>query len=535
MHILMVAAENGALPGFKVGGVADVVRELPPALAAAGYRVSVVCPSYGLLGRLADARGQGVVEARFRGARTALPLWRTGAGDEVRHFVLDHAAFSACGTGAIYCDDTDDRPFATDASKFALFCAAVAEAVVRGSFGGVDVIHLHDWHAALLALLRRHHPRCAALRDIRTVFTIHNLALQGVRPLRGDPSSLEQWFPDMRYDPALVKDPRWPECVNPMAVAIRLADAVGTVSPSYAREILEPNAVQARGLHGGEGLEQDLRAVQARGALSGILNGCDYPPRAGAPDWPQLVALMRAENLRLAGARSELHSAHFVAEARLAALDRERPHTLLVTVGRITAQKLGLLRAPAGDGRSVLDAVLDTLGEDGLYLMLGSGEADLEQFLVATAARRRGLILLHGYTEALPDALYAAGDLFMMPSTYEPCGISQMLAMRAGQPCLVHAVGGLKDTVRDEVTGFHFDGASTAEQAESLVERLREALQMRTRHPRRWAALREAAARERFRWSDSAREYLEQLYAPARAAPMVDPPAHDPSLLEHRT
>jgi starch synthase len=542
MHILMVAAENGALPGFKVGGIADVVHELPPALAAAGCRVSVVCPSYGLLARLGDVRGHGVVETRFRGARTTLPLWRTGNGDAVRHFVLDHALFSACGVGAVYCDDPDGGPFATDASKFALFCAAVAEAVVRGAFGTVDVIHLHDWHAALLLLLRRHHPRCVALRAVRTVFTIHNLALQGVRPLRGHASSLEQWFPRMPYDPALVADPRWPDCVNPMAAAIRLSDAVGTVSPSYAREILEPNAVQVRGLHGGEGLEQDLRAVHARGALSGILNGCDYPQDGPAPhtppaarDWPQLVALMRAENLRLAGTRGELHSAHFVADARLAALAPERPRTLLVTVGRITAQKLGLLRAAAGDGRSVLDAVLDALGEDGVYLMLGSGEPDLEQFLVAAAARRRGLILVRGYTEVLPDALYAAGDLFLMPSTFEPCGISQMLAMRAGQPCLVHAVGGLKDTVRDGTSGFAFDGASTAEQAGALLARLRAALQMRARHPERWAALRAAAARERFRWSDSAREYLARLYSVGLDARMIEAPAHVPRLPEAST
>jgi starch synthase len=290
--------------------------------------------------------------------------------------------------------------------------------------------------------------------------------------------------------------------------------------------------VQARGLHGGEGLEQDLRAVHARGALSGILNGCDYPPDGPASqtapehDWPQLLALMRAENLRLVGARSELHSAHFVADARLATLAPERPRTVLVTVGRITAQKLGLLRAATGDGRSVLDAVLDALGEDGVYLMLGSGEPDLEQFLIAAAARRRGLILVRGYTEALPDALYSAGDLFLMPSTYEPCGISQMLAMRAGQPCLVHAVGGLKDTVRDGITGFTFDGASTAEQAAALLARLRAALQMRARHPERWSALRAAAARERFRWSDSAREYRAQLYGVDPAARMIEAPAH---------
>lgn len=523
MHILMVAAENGALPGFKVGGVADVLRDLPPALAAAGARVDVVTPSYGMLERLTDLHSQCIVETSFRGTPTTLPLWRVGPpGDvPVRHFVFDHPLFSACGAGAIYCDDPDERPFASDASKFALFCAAVAEGITSHAFGKPDVIHLHDWHAALLLVLRHHGPRAHALRAIRTVYTIHNLALQGVRPLHGDDSSLARWFPQMRFDPAIVADPRWPDCVNPVAAAIRLADTVSTVSPSYAREILEPNAVQARGRHGGEGLEADLRAADARGALAGILNGCEYPHDGDGPDpapalaWPHLLALMRAENLRLAAARELLHSAYFVAEARLAALTRERPRTVLVTVGRITEQKLGLLRVAGASGRSVLDEMLDALGEDGIYLILGSGDPELERFLVSVAARRPGLIMLRGYTDALPDALYAAGDLFVMPSSYEPCGISQMLAMRAGQPCLVHAVGGLNDTVHDGVTGFTFQGESTAGQARALVARLHAALELRARSPKRWAALREAAAGARFRWSDSAREHLQRLYGAA--------------------
>ncbi len=514
----MAAAENGALPGAKVGGIADVVRELPAALAALGSRVSVVCPSHGLLGAWPGARRACTLQVRFGGTLEAVDLYRVpvhGAADGVQQYALDHPGFSPCGRGVVYCDDGPARPFASDASKFALFSAAVAEALQSDAFGTVQVVHLHDWHTALALVLRRFDPACRRLRALRTVFTIHNLALQGVRPLTGDPSSFAAWFPALHPDPAVVGDPRWPGCVNPMAAAIRLADAVSTVSPSYAEEILRPNDLEVAGRHGGEGLEEELRAVHARGALFGILNGCEYPSEANpgaAPDWPDMLAQMRRETLRLAGEREPLSSAHFVAWQRLAALKRKRPSALLTTVGRVTPQKLGLLRTPAADGRPALDGVLDALGEHGLYLVLGSGDPALEQFLTAVSARRANLVYLRGYVPALPEALYARGDLFLMPSSYEPCGITQMLAMRAGQPCVVHAVGGLKDTVRDGVNGFAFDGDTSRDQADALVATVARALALRADKPKRFAALRDAARAARFPWHDSARIYRDRLY-----------------------
>ncbi|MEI2419487.1 glycogen/starch synthase, partial [Arthrospira platensis SPKY2] len=114
--------------------------------------------------------------------------------------------------------------------------------LIQGHCPKPDVIHLHDWHAALFLLLRAYHPAYGSLRTTRCVFTIHNLALQGIRPLEGDPSSLHEWFPGLHYPHAVVADPRWSNCVNPMAVGIRLADAVHAVSPSYAVEILRPSA-----------------------------------------------------------------------------------------------------------------------------------------------------------------------------------------------------------------------------------------------------------------------------------------------------
>ena len=518
MHVLMVAAENDALPGGKVGGIGDVLRDLPPALAALECAVTVVSPAYGRLDDLPKARRLKILNVAFRGDTYKVELFVVDNGDtdpRVRQLVLDHAAFSPCGRGVIYCDDGPERPFATDASKFALFSAAVAEALNRDSLGKIDVVHLHDWHAAILLVLRRYHPAYRKLRALRCVYTLHNLSLQGVRPLRGDASALETWFPGLRYKAAQLTDPRWPDCINLMAVGIRLADSVHTVSPSYATEILRPSAVSSAAYHGGEGLEVDLVAAHAEERLHGFLNGCEYPPELPEPpDWLGLLDLMRTENMRWAAASAQVSGAHFVAQARLGELTATRPTTLLTSVGRITSQKVRLLQESTGAGRPALEGILDAIGDDGLLVILGSGDPVLEQFLAVTAARRRNLLFLCGYSDALSQALYGTGDLFLMPSSFEPCGISQMLAMRAGQPCLVHLVGGLRDTVKPGVNGFSFNGNSLIEQTEGLVAALRDALTLRARYTRRWGAMRKAAARARFRWRATAEACIRLLYKP---------------------
>ena len=515
MHIVMVAAENDTLPGGKVGGIGDVLRELPRALAAMDIDVTVISPAYGLVDRLPGAERQATLDVGFRGVPHAVDLYDLGVtgATGVRQLALEHPGFSPRGPGQVYCDDPPGRPFATDASKFALFSAAVAEALVQGSLGEVDVLHLHDWHAALVLLLRRHHPRYRGLRSLRCVYTIHNLALQGVRPLRGDASSLEQWFPNLRYAQSAVIDPRWTDCVNPMAIGIRLAEAVHTVSPTYAGEIRQPSAIESHGFHGGEGLERELGAAHAEGRLHGFLNGCDYSgKRPRAPGWGALVEMMREENLRWAGQRASVSAAHFVAQERLRGLTKIRPGLLLTSVGRATDQKLRLARETGSDGRPALEGVLDALGDSGLLLMLGSGDPALEQFLAATAARRENFIYLCGYSDRLSSALYASGDLFLMPSSFEPGGISQLFAMRAGQPCLVHGVGGLRDTVTHGVDGFVFNGDTLREQADRLVATVEDALALRAEDAKQWKALGKAAGRARFPWQSTAEHCLELLY-----------------------
>ena len=515
-HILMIAAENDALPGGKVGGIGDVVRDLPRALARRDCTVSVLTPAYGAFHELPGAEKITNIKISFGGATQTLALYRVKVHKtslDVHHYVIEHPLFSTCGKGQIYCDDPAGTPFSTDAGKFALFCQAAASAIVKSAFTKIDVIHLHDWHAAFLLILRRYDPAYKALKPIRCAYTIHNLALQGIRPFSGDESSLAQWYPNLKYKRALLADPRWSDCVNPMAAGIRIADAVNTVSPSYAEEILQPSEVADLGYYGGEGLEQDLRTARSENRLFGILNGCVYlkNPKPALSNWGALLDLMHEQLLPMAAENPTLSSALFIAQKRMAELSRRRPRFILTSVGRVTEQKVRLLRQATSSGRPALAAVLDTLGKNGLLIMVGSGNSAYEQFLTETAAQHSNFIFLRGYSADLGKSLYQMGDLFLMPSSFEPCGISQMLAMREGQPCLVHHVGGLRDTVEDNVTGFTFTGKNPTEQANNLVTTLQRAIKAKSK-PEKWHAIRKKAAAKRFRWADSIDAYMKHLY-----------------------
>ncbi len=508
-EIVFIAAENGALPGGKVGGVGDVTRDLPRALARAGWTVTVLTPGYGSLSRLDGARTLGSIEVPFANALQRPEIVALPDHDGVAQRLIEHPLLAPDGPGRIYTDDGPERPFATDAGKFAFFCAAAAE-FVASSPTPPTLLHLNDWHCGLLPALRAYDPRYRRLGHSRCVFTIHNMAMQGVRPLHGDPSSLAAWFPGHAFALEALVDPRYPDCVNPMAAAIRLADGLNTVSPTYAREIVQPNDPE-RGFHGGEGLEGDLHDAASDNRLHGILNGLEYPDDLPAPSWPQMLRAAATALDEWAGDDRRPTAVHTLARRRLDALGRQRPAMVLTSVGRLTEQKASLFLA--GGRRCALERILDRLGDDGLLVLLGSGERRLEQRFGEIAAKRPNMLYLNGYSDSLSQAVYANGDLFLMPSSFEPCGISQMLAMRAGQPCVVHGVGGLADTVTDGVTGFVFAGLSVAEQSDRFVDAVERALLLKQRNAAQWQTMREAAAAKRFSWDRSAAAYAELLYA----------------------
>ncbi|MBT8101584.1 MAG: glycogen/starch synthase [Gammaproteobacteria bacterium] len=497
-----------------MGGVGDVVRDLPHALAAAGWQVSVATPSYGSLQKLPDAEHIGTVNVDFRGERHEVGLWHIPGDDTgVRDIVFDHELFSQHGTGRIYFGDDDTRPFASDADKFAFFCAAAAE-WIQQTDTPPDVIHLHDWHAAFFLLLVNYSERYQHLRDIHTVFTIHNLSYQGTRPFRGDESSLEAWYPDLRPDFDRIVDPRYGDCVNPMASAIRLADRVSTVSPTYAGEICRPSNADT-GFIGGEGLENDLISARDEGRLFGVLNGCYYDqPMGRRPGWQRLLGMLETQ-LRDWAESEPGNEAHELALRRLATLPKRRPAHVMTSIGRLVTQKATLLLYAFEDGTTALERIARANGNKGVIIVLGSGDPDLEERMLAIARQTQNLIFLNGYSEVLAAPLYRGGDLFLMPSSFEPCGISQMLAMRGAQPCVVHGVGGLKDTVQDGTTGFVFYGDSPEEQAGEFVDATLRALDVRSRNPVGWQTICRAAAACRFDWASSAKSTIQTLYGGA--------------------
>lgn len=508
----MLAAENGALPGGKVGGMGDVLRDLPRALTAAGCDVSVMTPAYGVYAKLPGMRRKATVAVRFgqvteEVGHYALPRDEHG----VVHHVLDHPRFAPQGRGRIYCSDAADSPFYTDATKFAFFSAAAAAVVAHD---GPDLVHLHDWHLGTYLALRAFDRRYAVLQQMRTVFTIHNLSLQGTRPFSVTDSSWAAWFPWLNSRWPDLVDPVHVNCVNPMAVGVRLADMVNTVSPTYALEMQRPNDPTS-GFHGGEGLEKDLVKAHEGGRLIGILNGCEYPAsKPRRPGWKRLTDIIGDALHAWIAAERNVRSAHYLAERRIDRLPGRRPTAILTSIGRLTAQKASLFRETVGPAKSALDWLLDRLAPGELFILLGSGDPDFERFFAQIAAARDNFVFLNGYADSLAEALYASGDLFLMPSSFEPCGISQLLAMRAGQPCVAHAVGGLRDTVT-ETNGFPFAGHTVTEQAQHFVETVAMALELRRSDPGRWKGITAAAAAQRFDWKSSAAEYLERVYAVA--------------------
>ncbi|MBT8145882.1 MAG: glycogen synthase [Gammaproteobacteria bacterium] len=513
MHIVQVAAENDALPGGKVGGLGDVIRDLPIGLAQAGHEVTVITPGYGVFAATEGARELVTVTVEFCSVAETLSIFevvppRQTSG--VRYLVLEHLIFSASGAGRIYVND-DAGPFATDAHKFALFGIAVAQALKESVIAPWDVLHCHDWHTAVLLLLRACDPRYSILKEKPAVYTIHNLSLQGVRPLRGVASSLESWLPGLPYPHEAIVDPHHSDCVNLMRCGINLADRVHTVSPTYAQEILRPSD-WSEGIVGGEGLEQDLQQAEHAGHLFGILNGCEYDHKPRRPKvggvWK--LAEQTLDDWITTGQGNP--RSHYFALKRMVQIKREQNgvRPCLVSIGRLTAQKLYLLVQNYQD-RPVMDQLLEQL-RSGIFIMLGSGDPFYEQFFLKAMEKHGNFVFLNGYSESLSSALYSFGDLFVMPSIYEPCGISQMLAMRAGVPCLVHQVGGLNDTVSNGQNGFSFGGKSLQEKQLNLLTTLDDTLMLFREQPEQWKKVSRAAAKARFTWDGSVQQYLAQLY-----------------------
>ncbi len=514
IEVVMVASENDALKGGKVGGVGDVVRDLPRALARVGLRVTVIIPSYGFLHKKNPARLSARVQFPFAGTSAEGEVWEVTPKqvvEGVTYLVFEHPEIRG---NPIYCHDPPGEAFAQDAAKYALFCSAVGRYLLEQKTG--YVLHLHDWHTGTLLLLRELHPEFAGLKKPKVVFTIHNVAIQGTRPIRGKLSTVEQWFPELFRNVDWIsrwKDPRYTDpTFTPMAAGIRHADRVNTVSPTYAKEILIPSD-PAVGFIGGEGLESLLTNARDEGRLFGILNGCEYPEKQKSlrMTFGELCTLLVSETAGWKEQKGDAPGSKLA--ERIDSIRNRKPEVVLTSVTRVVDQKVRLLLEKGSGGNRAIDTLLSQLAKyNGVYLLLGTGTPEYEEALTDVHNANENFLYLRGYSESIGEVLYANGSIFIMPSLFEPCGISQMLAMREGQPCVVHAVGGLKDTVSDGLNGFQFSGASLRGKADAFINVTEKALRLHSTGRESWNGISAAAAKARFTWEESARKYIELLY-----------------------
>ena len=492
MKVLYAASE--AVPFCKTGGLADVAGSLPPALAAQGVETAVILPLYRLVKeRFADQLTflcYDYVDLAWRHAYCGLFSLKK---DGVTWYFLDNEQYF--GRPELYgCAD--------DGERFGFFSRAVVKMLDHLDFWP-DVIHCNDWQTALIPIyLKDDGVREERYRSVRTVLTIHNIEYQG----RYDPYCLGGLFGLDRGwvdDGTLLLDGD----LNLLKGAILTADAVNAVSPTYAQELKNPYFA-----HRMEGI-----LTQCGYKLSGVLNGIDMKLYDPAAD-PRIAANYTAENISgKAADKAELQKALGL---------RPEPETpIIAMVSRLVTHKgLDLIREVMGD---IMELPVQ-------FVLLGSGDAAYEDFFRHAAERwpERMAIRL-GYDEALSMAIYAGADLFLMPSRSEPCGLSQMIAMRYGTVPIVRETGGLKDTVqpyeawRDAGTGFTFANYSSAD----MLHVIREAVYLYKDYPDAFARLRRRAMERDFSWNRSAGDYLK-IYAAVTGAAAAASEADDTEALK---
>ncbi|MCM4168537.1 Glycogen synthase [Arenibacter antarcticus] len=509
INFLFVAAENDGIAQCKAGGMGDVVRDVPRQISERGDSAHIVVPSYSRLHQ--NGTLIGTMSISLRGTEYIAELYEVAPKKEfanLHHYVIHHPEIQAGEIGHIYHDDPEE-PFFSDNVKYTIFCTAVAEAIKLGYFGVLDVIHMHDWHSSLLLFLKTYHPDYTELKKMRFVYTIHNLAIQGIRPFYGNYSSLSNWFPNIPIDEQRLRDHRYHDCVNLMAVGIRLADAVHTVSPSYKEDVLKPSTPPE--FIGGEGLESDLQQANNEGRLFGILNGANYKNIRIAEKGliyrnivKALFGWLQDENKK--------YKADFLAHTgeKVMQYVSNKPKFIVSSVARLTEQKFYFfMRSP-----EAFVAILDKLKKvDGIFMLLGTGAPDYEELFRKLSYEHENFIFTNGQSEDLIDSIYLETDLYFMPSLFEPCGISQMLSMRNGNPCLVHNTGGLKDTVSHMKTGFSFDGKTYDEKIENMLEVMDQALDVYGNDKPKWKQICANAKKMRFTWEKSVDDYYKYLYS----------------------
>jgi starch synthase len=483
--VLFLASEM--TPFAKVGGLADVVGTLPAALQALGVDARVVMPLYAPIKRRFIDRMTLLDERTIRlGWRSQFSALYVMNHEGVPVYFVDNEFYF--GHDRVYVE------YGFDIERFAFFQRAVLDALGDPMSFLPDVLHCNDWQSAMVPFLLESHYRPSGYHvGLKTVFTIHNLMYQGLCAKETAADLFDIPAPYLREDGILSGT-----AANPMKAGIRYSDAVTTVSPTYAREILT--------LEFGEGLDGLLRA---RGnVLSGILNGIDEK------DFDPSTDFFLDSHFGPADVFTGKPACRRALRKELGLRDDASIVAGMVT--RLYEQK----------GIDLVLEILEAVVAEGIQLaILGTGDSRFENALREAAERHPGrMAFVSAFDEGLAHRIYAGADLFLMPSRFEPCGLSQMIAMRYGTLPVVRETGGLKDTVipynehTGEGTGFSFRNAVSSE----LLAVLRNAVEVHRTRPAAFERLMMAAMAQDFSFRRSA-ERFESVYLSLMAESATDP------------
>lgn len=474
--ILFVGAE--AMPFAATGGLGDVLGSLPAAIKAAGKKnvdIRVIMPLYSVITQdwRNKMREEAVFEVQLSWRRKYCGIYSLEKEGVVYYFVDNEYYFKRRGLYGEY----------DDGERYAFFCMAVMEFLCRSEWKP-DILHAHDWQAALsIVYLNRKYRLVKGFYDIKTVFTIHNIEYQG----KYDFAILGDVFGLTTEDHGIME---YGDCINLMKAAIECADRVTTVSPRYAEEILSDEY--------SHGLSSILNKYSFK--LSGILNGIDYNYYNPHKDE---VLVQNYTKTSAIGGKADCK----LDLQRTLGLPQRTDAPLVAIISRLAAHKgIDLV---AGISQKMLSG-------DVQFVVLGRGEQRFENFFVGLEHRypdrMRAII---DYDRELSRRIYAAADIFVMPSKSEPCGLSQMIASRYGAIPVVRETGGLYDSIKgywehdDIIEGNGFTFANYSE--DELIDRIWAAMTVWHDMPRRKKLISRIMS-EDFSWNSSAKKYLE-LYA----------------------
>ncbi|MFB5675730.1 glycogen synthase GlgA [Paenibacillus terreus] len=471
MNILFAAAE--VHPFIKTGGLADVLGALPKALLKTGSDVRVILPKYAGIAEQYKRSMKPVMEKRVQiGWRNQFCGIEQLTLDGVKFYFVDNEYYF--GREGIY-------GYMDDGERFSFLNRAVLEVLPELDFKP-DILHCHDWHTAMIPLLLRdQYSHQEFYQGIKTVFTIHNLLYQGDFPYEvlTDLLGLDSGY-------FHVEGVEHYGRVNFMKAGLVYSDHVTTVSPTYATEIQTE--------YYGYGLDGLLRKLGHEGRLSGIVNGIDvksYNPAADPHIYVKYRSSLAKKRENKIGLQQEL------------GLPVRPDVPLIAMVTRLVSMK----------GLDLVTRVLDEMMyyDDFQFVVLGTGDPSYERWFDATAGRYPLKMSAQiRFSEELSRKIYAASDMYLMPSRFEPCGISQLLALRYGSIPIVRETGGLKDTVHayneftGEGNGFSFEHYN----AHDMMHTMRRAMAL-FRQPEHWQRIVQSAFKGDYSWNVSAEAYME--------------------------